>query len=206
MSLRLRHPLSIVVLLLATCSGCFSSGPPREVGPSFDPAAIGAAAVKEYDTNGDGAISGPELDKVPGILNALEHYDTNGDKRVTADTIAARVRQWQDSLVQLTTISCNVMLDHKPLEGATVTYEPEKFMGSELSPATGKTSATGTAAPQMQDKHGIRLGLYKVRISKLGADGKEMLPAQYNTDTTLGDEVAPNPGEQDHTTFQLKSK
>ena len=206
MSLRLRYPLSLVVLLLATCSGCFSSGPPREVGPSFDPSAIGAAAVKEYDTNGDGAIAGPELDKVPGILKALEHYDTNGDKRVTADTIAARIRQWQESGVQLTTTFCIVMLDDKPLDGATVTYEPEKFMGSELSPATGKTSPTGTAVPQIQDKHGIRLGLYKVRISKMGADGKEMIPARYNTDTTLGDEVAPNPGEQDHTVFKLKSK
>ncbi len=206
MSLRLRHLLSLVALLLATCSGCFSSGPPREIGPSFDPNAIGAAAVKEYDTNGDGAISGPELDNVPGILKALAHYDNNGDKRVTADTIAARIGQWQDSQVQLTTISCNVLLDDQPLKDATVTYDPEKFMGSEVPPATGKTSAAGTAVPQIPDKHGIRLGIYKVRISKLGPDGKEMIPARYNTDTTLGDEVAPTIGEQDQSVFKLKSK
>jgi hypothetical protein len=187
-------------------TGCFGGGPPREVGPSYDAAGIGAAAIKEYDANGDGAISGPELDKVPGIQDAISHYDTNGDKRVTADTIAARIQQWVDSRVQLMTTTCIVLLDDKPLDGATVTYDPEKFMGPDIPPATGKTSPTGAAVPQIEGKHGLRLGVYKVRISKLGPNGKDMIPARYNTETTLGTEVAPNVGEKDHAIFKLKSK
>ena len=38
---------------------------------------------------------------------------------------------------------------------------------------------------------GLQLGFYRVRVSKQ-ANGKEMIPAKYNTETTLGQQVAPD--------------
>jgi hypothetical protein len=38
---------------------------------------------------------------------------------------------------------------------------------------------------------GCHLGVYRVRISKKDAQGRETVPARYNTQTQLGIEVGP---------------
>ena len=45
--------------------------------------------------------------------------------------------------------------------------------------------------PELKDYPGIYVGLYRVRISKK-VNGKETLPARYNTETELGREIATN--------------
>jgi hypothetical protein len=48
---------------------------------------------------------------------------------------------------------------------------------------------------------GCHPGIYRVRITKNGSNGQEMLPARYNDQSRLGIEVGP--GMKGRTTFSL---
>jgi hypothetical protein len=179
--------------------------PPRVVAPTIDAVAAGQEAIAEYDTNHDGAISGAELDQCPGLKSALKQYD-NGTGRITAADITERIRKWQESRVSLSQTSILLTMDGKPLEGATVTAEPEKFLGSAIPSATGVTDSLGIVWLQIaQNKPGVYYGLYKLRVSKR-VNGQETIPARYNARTELGFEKAPDaPGLKGHK-LDLKSK
>jgi hypothetical protein len=107
-----------------------------------------------------------------------------------------------------------VHLDGKPLQGATVTYVPEKFMGSSIKPASGVSDERGTVPLIVEGEKlpGVQPGLYRVQISKKDASGQETIPARYNQDTILGAEVYPRKirkmGAQDDVggDFRLTSK
>jgi hypothetical protein len=194
--------IGLFVLFFAGCS----NQPERFIPPAIDPAAAGQAAIELYDTNHDGAISGAELDQCPGIKNALPKYDAGGGK-VTAESIASRIRQWQESKIGSMGLNVIVSLDGQELEGATILLDPEKFLGAEVLQASGTSGPYGMTPIRMKEKTGVQIGLYKVRISKL-ADGKETIPAKYNSATTLGIEVAPAGGGPPTgiPTLHLKSK
>jgi len=167
-----------------------------------------------YDKNGDGVISGDEFNHAPALKEALPRLDTNGDNGVSADEIAARVIAWKAMQIGMTSFRCHVALDGEPLVGATVTFEPEPFLGEDIKTAIGVTNPFGDAAPAIPKEQrpdpklpgGIHLGLYKVRISKI-VNGKETLPARYNAQTTLGQEVSnDDPAVQRmNMTFDLKT-
>jgi hypothetical protein len=78
-----------------------------------------------------------------------------------------------------------------------VTFEPEAFLGDQIKKAVGVTTMYGDAMPTISPEDrpdpkmpgGVHLGLYKVRISKI-VNGKEAVPAHYNQETTLGQEVS----------------
>ena len=105
-------------------------------------------------------------------------------------------------------------LDGQPLSGALITFEPEKFLGDEIKTAFATTNQFGTAAPSIPIEQrpdpklpgGANFGLYKVRISKI-VNGKETIPARYNTETVLGQEVSyDDPGmKANNIPFALKS-
>ncbi|MEM7313824.1 MAG: hypothetical protein AAF497_11800 [Planctomycetota bacterium] len=182
---------------LLSTTGCIGGGPAAIQAPKFDPEAIGKAAIAQYDSNGDGAISDDELEKAQSIKSALKGVDGNQDKRVTAEEITQFVSGWQDGGVSLINLTCQVSMSGKPLEGATVTYEPEEFMGGAVTPATGVTDIDGLAglkceyAAQNGFPNGLSLGFYKVCVSKQDG-GKESVPSKYNTATTLGRVVTAN--------------
>ena len=153
-----------------------------------------------YDKDGDGTISGKELDNCPGIKDALEYCDINHDGKITAAAIAARIHEWQESKVGTAATIVRVQLDGAPLEGATVTFDPEPFLGPNVAAASAQTATNGAASmtipadgnhPQGERKSGVHYGIYKVRISK-PVGGKESLPARYNTNTVLGVEIGPH--------------
>lgn len=208
------NPIGIRVACLVTvllASGGCSGGPPRTLPPEIDADAAAQQAIAMYDTNGDGAISGKELDKCPGIKDALEHYDIKHDGKVTAAAIAARIRKWQESKMGITATKVRVLLDGQPLEGATVTFEPEPFLGPHVATSSGQTAKNGAALmtiaadpqnPQSQRKLGVQCGLYKVRISKQ-VGGHETLPPRYNSNTELGVEIAPRSESRQ---FKLSSR
>jgi len=183
--------LSVSLLVL---SGCFFGGPSRVQAPSINTFAA-SSAMSKYDTDGDGKIAGPELDKAPALKGSLKKLDTNGDGAVSVDEISARIGEWQKSRVGLMSMACVVTMDGRPLEGATVTLVPEEFLGSSFKQASGTTAPGGLAIlsitpdPSDPTATGVAAGFYTVKISKMSG-GQETVPAKYNTETTLGCEVA----------------
>lgn len=172
-------------------------------------------AMEYYDTNGDGNVAGDELEKAPGLKAALPRLDTNGDGAVNADEVAARVGVWQDMGTGLMSFVFKVTLDGKPLETASVTFEPEAFLGDEIKPASCTTDFVGMGGatipkdqrPDPTTPPGMHLGLYKVKISKV-VGGKETVPRKYNEDTILGQECAPDVSEiaNNRVVYTLTSK
>jgi hypothetical protein len=88
-------------------------------------------------------------------------------------------------------------MDGRPLEGAEVTFEPAPFLGDNIKAAVDVTSPAGFAQPSIPADQrptkdtpaGFQLGLYRVRVSKK-VNGQETIPAKYNTETTLGQQIA----------------
>ena len=177
-------------------AGC-RRGPATVKQPAIDPAAAGREALSAYDTDGNGTISGQELAASPALEAALKRLDTNGDGGVSADEVAARVKAWKAMRTGLASVRFHVTLDGQPLAGARVALEPESFLGTHVKPASGETNQFGDVSPSVAREDlpdpslpgGVHFGLYRVRVTK-AAGGKETLPARYNTETTLGQEIS----------------
>lgn len=211
-----RLVLSTTALSAVFFAGCGSGSTQHAAKQQYiDASQAGKMAMEMYDKNGDGVVSGPELENSPSLKEALPRLDTNGDKGVSADEVAARVNAWKDLKSGLISGACHVTLDGEPLTGATVVFEPEAFLGDQTKKAEGVTNPYGNAAPTLakedrpdpKSPSGAQLGLYLVRISKV-VNGKETIPAQYNTQTTLGQELsADDPAiKNNNLQFNLKSK
>ena len=198
---------------MVTIVGCWGGTRDRVNPPSIDASAAGKDAVKMYDTNNDGKISGAELDKCPAIKAAIVQIDPSGKGEVTADMITARIRKWQDSKLGRMSLGCTVTRNGAPLAGATVTFVPEKFLGPAMQPATGNTGPNGmamlssvpanTSPTAPRQPPGVAPGLYRVVVTKPGLD----IPAKYSTEagTVLGQEVAMDAaGIQQGLKFDLK--
>ena len=186
------------LLLAFVCVSC-NRGPSRIQPPSIDASESASQAMEMYDTDGDGYLAAGELDKVPGLKAAIETLDTDKDGKVSADEIEARIEAWQASRIGVATIMCVLRLDGQPLVGADIAFEPESFLGDAIQPAIGTSDFVGAAYPRIPKEKrpvadmpgGMQLGLYRIRVSKL-ANGKETIPAKYNTATTLGQQIAPD--------------
>jgi len=144
-----------------------------------------------YDRNHDGFLDAGELEKSPGLKAAIRQLDTNNNGKVSEQEIAERIRSWADSKVGRMQVVCHVTRDGKPLVGANVVFVQETFLGGTVQSGSGTTSATGDAVvscPYAADPtvNGLSPGFYRVEITKDG----ENIPAKYNTETTLGTEVA----------------
>jgi hypothetical protein len=182
------------LLALLALGGC-SSSPTRVKPPAIDPRQAAQQALAEYDTNGNGFIDGDELKKSPALMSALKDIDKNGDGKISAEEITQRIEAWQASKLGIKVLQCKVLLDGAPLAGATVNLVPEKFLGPNVLPATGTTNEQGfvnlsiAASDPSPAKRGVHIGLYRIEISKQ-SNGKEMLPAKYNVNSELGQEVA----------------
>jgi hypothetical protein len=206
--------LTFTALLLATTVSCQRGLTPAKQ-PGINPSEAGKLAMEQYDKNGDGVVSGAELDQAPGLKAALKNLDTNGDGGVSADEVAARVNAWKAMEVGMILLRCRVTLDGEPLTGAKVVFEPEQFLGDEIKAAAGETNVYGDAGPVIPPEQrtdpklpgGAHIGLYKVRISKI-VNGKESIPARYNSETILGQEVSfDDPAIKNRNmNFALKSK
>jgi hypothetical protein len=198
---------AIAAVSMTACS----RGPARVHPPKIDPATAAAAALAEYDRNGDGALSDEELVAAPALQTAKSRLDVDPqDGRITAAEIAERIESWQATRLAILPISCSVQLGGRPLRGATVTLEPESFLGDAVKPATGTTLRHGSAGLSVAKPFrpaptamGVQCGFYKIRISKLQGD-RETIPARYNAKTTLGVEVAPDATEVQTGTIALK--
>lgn len=185
---RLRPPLLAGLLLLTV--GCSADRVPV---PSVSPDDAAKQALAEYDTNHDGVIDAKELERCPALKSALKQMDKNGDGKLSAQEIADHIADYRASKVGMISAACEVAFEGKPLAGATVTFTPEKFLGPNVKTASGVTDATGFAKLQIagEELSGVHCGFFRVEISKKDAGGKETLPARYNSQTVLGQEVSP---------------
>ncbi len=192
------------LLLLLICS-CDSA--PKI--PTLSPAAAGAQAMADYDTNGDGQLTAAELDKAPGLKAALKSIDTDGNGTISKNEIVARVTTYKKDEIALMPFACQVLLNGQPLAGAEILMTPEKLMGPEVKPASATTDAGGIAALAIEGEQGrvMHCGIFRVEISKKDDTGKETLPARYNSQTTLGQEVATDvPGLERTVVIELTSR
>jgi hypothetical protein len=180
-------PMSLCVVL--GLMGCRSSA--SRVVPDTPDRAAASKAMELYDTNKDGFLDAAELESVPGLKAAVERLDANHDGKISAKQIAARIKEWADSKVGRMPVLCRVTHKGKPLAGAKVVFVPERFLGGTLRSGSGTTDQAGSArisAAYAADStvRGMSPGFYRIEITKDG----ESIPANYNSRTTLGAEVA----------------
>src|SRR5207249_652874 len=116
---------------------------------------------------------------------------------VSEEELAERLATlYQSSQIGMMSVSCKVLYDGSPLAGARVTFVPEKFLGPAFKSASGETDARGQVQLRAEGEETpgmVHLGYYRVQVSKKNAAGQETLPARYNTQTILGQEVSPDP-------------
>jgi hypothetical protein len=188
--------LTFALLLLISIVSC-SRGPATIKPPSISPSGTASAAMKEYDTNGDGFLSADELDKAPSLKEAIGTLDADKDGKVSSDEIADRIKKWQATEIGVLEFKCEVKLDGRPLGGADVQFEPDSFMENTVLAGGGETDDQGAVIPRIPKEKrpyrnmgaGLQTGFYRIRISKK-MNGKETIPARYNTDTMLGHQIA----------------
>jgi hypothetical protein len=193
-----RHLLLVClpVALVALLAGCSRRPHNGHGGSWLNPEPIGRAAMEELDTNKDGKIDRLELEKCPGLKAAVDKIDPRGTGEITAKMIAARIKSWKDSRLGRMAIRCRITRIGKPLGGARVRFVPERFLGFDPAKwtASGTTDDNGIALMSVllpvpadrRDLPGVAPGFYRVEITKPGVK----IPAKYNTETTLGQEVA----------------
>lgn len=205
--------LALVCSTLGTLLGC--GGPSAVPTPKFDPEGAAAKALELHDANGDGSIDSEELESAPALKGALRSLDADKDGQVSEAEIVERVKTWDRSQIGSTLFDCTVLLNGQPLEEAKVTFEPAEFLGEVVGEASGTTNMLGRASPKIPKEKrptadfppGMQAGAYIVRISKM-VNGEETIPAKYNTESILGQEVSKDNWEINNkqVRFELKSK
>jgi hypothetical protein len=156
-----------------------------------DPVAASKAAMEQYDKNGDGVLDETELKACPALRRELRAYDESKDKKLSADEIAAQIKDMYGQGPGMIALGCSVSLDGTALSGATVRFIPEPFLGPEIKEAKGVTNVNGTASmgiapeelPKELRRHSLmRVGIYRVEITH----PTKKIPPKYNTETELG--------------------
>ena len=206
---RPRFDLLLLVGCAALCAGCSCSRfPSAPDSPDVSAGRAGREAINQYDGNGDDALDAEEVKQSPALAIAFERIDSDRDGKLTDDEISARIKSWLKSGTTLMAGTTLVTLDGQVLEGATVTFEPEEFLGPAYQPCSGVSDQSGQAAIEgpLEDYPGIYLGFYRIRVSKQ-VSGRETIPARYNSQTELGYEVADDlPDIHSLIEFHLKSR
>ena len=188
-------------LLLLGCSGAPAGIEP----PEWDPAIATERALSDYDGSGDQKLSKDELKTSPGLLAALQRFDQDGDGAMSADELRSNLEAFRKQDASLVAVSCVVKRGNQPLEGATVKFVPETFMGDSIKPASGVTGRDGTASLSIADQElpekyrgrvsGVHCGIYRVEVTHPRVD----IPAKYNAQSELGRVVT----RRDHETLTV---
>jgi hypothetical protein len=199
--------MALSAVLFLTQIGCMGE-PPRIEAPYINADDAGQEAIKQFDANHDGKISGTEFDKAPSLLMSitLGNFNTTKDKGITAADITGRIKAWQATKAgRCGGITCTITRNGKPLGGADVKFVPEKFLGDKLPEGSGKTGSDGVALITVpligtDDAPGLPPGFYRVEVTM--PDGS--IPAKYNTQTIFGDEIYPDKRRDAPRSYDIK--
>ncbi|MGD9632009.1 MAG: hypothetical protein AB7G28_19595 [Pirellulales bacterium] len=160
-------------VLAAAVAGC-NNRPARVGVPDFDAVEISAQALTTYDINHDGRLDSAECSK--SLASTIGRADKDHDGQLTADEIAGRFKFYEEFRAGIVPVFCTISRGGRPVADATVTYQPEDFMGPNAVPATGKTNAAGSTPISMSADHlpspahaGVQPGFYRVLVTL--ADG-----------------------------------
>src|SRR3954462_13401898 len=96
-----------VVVILVGCSGRPGAIHPPKVNPS----AAAAAAIEQYDRNGDGKLAKDEWGASPALASVAMQYDQNGDGSLSAEEIEAGIATWQKTGIGARTVPFQVQLN-----------------------------------------------------------------------------------------------
>ena len=193
------------VVLWGAILGCGDGSPDI---PSLSPAAAASQAMTDFDANGDGTLDAKELEKAPGLQAALKSIDKDNSKTISSAELQDRIEAYRKDAIAFIQLDVHVSLNGTPVDGAQVTFTPEAFMGTDVKTAAGLTNRGGSASLRVEGEEfpGAHCGIYRVRISKKNSTGKESIPSRYNSETTLGQEVATDVADIERgVKFELKS-
>jgi hypothetical protein len=170
--------LSVALMFAVSLTGC--GGPNRIKPPKINASAAAKEAMKMYDTNQDGKISGDEF----GRCSALKAIAKDGV--VTPEMIAEQCTKWTKGDCGRVPGCIRILHNGKPLVGASVKLVPEKFLGKDIATVTAVSEANGFVPVTVPSTYpgeprGISVGFYRVEVTKDG----ENIPAMYNTETIL---------------------
>ncbi|MCO6043112.1 hypothetical protein NG895_04270 [Aeoliella sp. ICT_H6.2] len=193
----MKNLLLLGSLLLAMDIGC--SGQPAALRTEFAPSQMATDALAAYDANSDGQLAGEELDAAPAIKKNLALYDKDGNGSVAEEELEARFEAWDGAGVAFRRLDVKLTLDGRPLQNATITFEPEVYMTDWVRPATGTTGKSGMAKMSVaaedlpaelksrgQNMKGVYVGAYKVKVEHPSS----RLPEGYRSGALLGEETS----------------
>jgi hypothetical protein len=185
-------------------TGC-AGGRSEIATPEWDPATATDRALGEYDSNSDKRLSRDELQRSPGLLSTIDRFDQDRDGAISSEELKSKLHEIRQQEAALVTISCIVTRNNQPLEGATVKFVPEAFMGEDTKPATGITDRNGRTSPSVAEEElpeeyrgkvqGVHCGVFRVEVTHPNIP----IPAKYNTQTELGRIVS----RRDHETLTI---
>lgn len=191
--------LSHILFLLSTTAcavvcvtGCVSRAPKVSI-PSYDASGISLATLELLDANKDNLLDAKELEKAPGLKAGLLRIDSNKDGKMSAEEIEARIAEYQQARLGLRGEIYIFTLNGAPLRDAQVVFTPEPFFGNSIQTGEGQTGADGATSVKIPENTspGLTCGMYRISVSKKDGSGKELIPAKYNIQTTLGYEFPP---------------
>lgn len=177
-----------VVCFVAVVLGC-NRHPPTLEPPKWEPEKMSAAAMEQADKNKDGKLNAGEQATLPGLKAGLRDVDADKDRMISAAELTERLRLYQQMQTAFRAKSMIFNYQGRPLVGATVKLIPESFLKDVVEPAEGKTDESGMVMPEAVGSGfgAVRLGYYRIQVES----DTVKLPAKYNTNTSLGIEVAP---------------
>jgi hypothetical protein len=182
-------PPAAALMLFAGGCGSLTS---REIkAPNVNAQSAAAEAIRLYDKDADGQLNDSELAACPAINSAK--YDTNKDGRVSGDEIAQRLQQIYAAGIGVMEVHCSVARGGRPLEGATVRFVPEPFLGDAILPASGTTDSRGATTPSvsgdqlpgnLRNVSVMQAGLYRVEIEHPSLTAANKKPLGFEVDPT----------------------
>lgn len=191
-----------LALTLAMALGC-SGRPARVVPADIDYEQSASKAIGTLDLDGDGQLSPDELSNSPALATAFERVDANKDTLLSRNEIADYLRRMQQSGVAMVSWTLRIMLDGKPVEGATVVLEPAEFLKPGVLPAEGVSDSRGLVTLAVAEEHRpapnakvLHCGIYNVLVSKRSGE-QDLIPQRYTAEPSFGVEVRPE-GQADY--------